>query len=1672
MNKIVNLGFDIDSSEIFLNIIQIYNDNEQNSASILIKKILNNMTDKDIADLLKYLKNTHYLNIINRVEVIFRHIISEKNIKQYKNNEEIKNTLYEIFKEFTDLDKINDKLSKKDSYFEINFHKCILELVSFIVQLSDNYVLNNDFFDKIEIFLKRIKKDGLIIGVFKALFFELYDTNENSLKYIESTNIGLNQYNIKQIDSDLYNYLCKLIEFLLKFEPIKEIILELLYFLDKININYEKNISTKNSTCICTFTHIFNSKKIINGIFHLVSEYQKKMNLNSQKKYYLKEDFKEYEKIISSLFHNIQSPGYLFDIREYLKDEKNYKEKICFVEEIIQIISIIKEEKKGDVNKNKIFYQNSIELIEIFYLCNSLNSNLSKDKDYESIFVKYFYFLKQNKFLFSPYLIAIGDHKKTILEYFFDLSVQFGIDNFNKFFNEDNFIKNYILKKNIKEKDYNNDDFNKYLKSLKYRTNEKPIIIYIIETLLFEKEKNPNLEKYLIIFFEEIKKNEKNDIWKKFEKDNEELRLIKASKVSNLTELINYFKNKKNEIKENTTKTESKKNFNNFDISENECQLKKNCLFNKNKSNNSSKLDKMKNINDNVKKKYGNFSEIDLENIILCIKRDILLKECSAYFYDIYFKDRNFENLKALFKFKFEHNPVIKLEDINNKFEKLNRPVKLKNYSNNKYAYPQLYFKPYTSFYNMPTLKISHSYFNKNVIKKPSFPYFLPHYYELKSFIDHEKDKKEFFNEECELIMKTTIICGNLVLKDKMLYFINKNDIKKEYGKNLKYLFSSLADDIREKEKILIIKLKEIEEIITRRFIYDYRACEIFLKNGKSYYFNLYEKDNLNKLYKELDKFKNVKDKIIPNPVKYFKDQNYYKKWIEDEMTTYQYLLYINKFSSRSFNDVNQYPVFPWIFRETSLGSYRDKDKLPKFRDLRYPISVKGKSMEDEEKEEEDLEEAKCFFDASFEENRKYPSHFRLHYSTSGYLLSFLVRSSPYTEEQIRFQNNQFDSPSRQLNSIDEILTILSSSHDNRELIPEYFTSVEYFLNMNYIYFGYRLSDKVLINDVGFQGKYFQSIAQYVYYNRLVLNIKFDLGDLNKPWCLEGNLRINSWIDLIFGYKQWSPKPKRDDLNLFGKYCYNQYINFDRILEKFKIKNYDEKTIKAKIESKKSRIINFGQCPEVLFTNKHKENLLPQMDKGDEKTDDFEALSGGGIYNMFTLEDLEKDTKKNYNIVHFWVSQRENNELNNDFIYFLAFEEKKDVKENNPNELYIFVYEDENEEQKRPKYIINIEEINLFSNKSKYEMKKRNPRRAKTVNEKKNDIKFEESLTLKKDSSTFEALKEIKGEENESKKKEYINYYYYRLSPKNCMFEICCNKRLYFFVGRNIDNSIKVYEIILDKEKEGKLKYNIPMDFFVSCIYKKDKNNFFTGHKNGKIYEWQITYYMDKKYEKIINIEIIRDLIAHKDSMVCCISYIEKHNVLLTSSNDGKLFIRKYYDFELLSVIETNANILKFVYSDYDFLYLLTMSRQNKGKSQNKSKLQVYTLNGLLIESSKEDYYIDIEPMKNGKIFCNTINSNQLGIFGFNEPEGSVEDYNILSTIKSKELDYSKTICDFTLKLKSSLAYILLGNKLYRQKIFDFNCLYKGINKLQFIEEQKRKDIKERKVSMTESNAL
>ena len=298
--------------------------------------------------------------------------------------------------------------------------------------------------------------------------------------------------------------------------------------------------------------------------------------------------------------------------------------------------------------------------------------------------------------------------------------------------------------------------------------------------------------------------------------------------------------------------------------------------------------------------------------------------------------------------------------------------------------------------------------------------------------------------------------------------------------------------------------------------------------------------------------------------------------------------------------------------------------------------------------------------------------------------------------------------------------------------------------------------------------------------------------------------------------------------------------------------------------------------------------------------------------------------------------------------------------------------------------------------------------------------------------------------------KDYKTYILYKISPKNCLIDFFLIKKIYFFIGRNIDNSIKIYEVDMVKGKNAKLKYIIPTNSFVSCLYKKNKKLFFTGHKNGKLYEWEIKY-TESKYKEINsikNIEIKRDLMAHKDSMICCINYIEKHNIIITSSNDGKIFIRKYFDFELLSAFDTKQNnsiISKIIYTDYDLLYLLINHRDKE--MQNKSSINVYTLNGLLIEYSSNNYIIDIEPLKNGKVICNDINSNKLKIFGLNNKIGSFNEYDILSTFEIESV--KRNIVNLIFQQEKNCFYILLDDKtFYRVCKEDFKNIYKEVDKL------------------------
>ena len=573
---------------------------------------------------------------------------------------------------------------------------------------------------------------------------------------------------------------------------------------------------------------------------------------------------------------------------------------------------------------------------------------------------------------------------------------------------------------------------------------------------------------------------------------------------------------------------------------------------------------------------------------------------------------------------------------------------------------------------------------------------------------------------------------------------------------------------------------------------------------------------------------------------------------------------------------------------------------------------------------------------------------------------------------------------------------------------------------------------------------------------------KMDKFPENNP-----DLEICSWINFIFGVSQWDRKPNINNLNLFGKYCYRQYINFDKILEKYKMKNYDEKKKIQNINNKKMRIINFGQCPEVIFNKKIPEEYLylpKSIMQSKEYGDDLD-INEEVSYTMIKLGNKE--------VVTFWISE------NNNFIYFLI--------SNLDNSYNILIYGIGAQKEKDPKYTINLNEINLFKPKGKVKLNKNftkltsknlvrdiknndieknsliekfnnnesnasgNNANISHVNIKNNDSK------LKERKITFEAIySKDKTDNKDNKEKEmFKEQYYYKISPKYILFDICQDDIIYLFVGRNMDNSIKIYEQIIKNKCKSELKYNIFTDSFVSCLCKKDKNTFFSGHKNGKLYEWNIVYTDNLNIKKpnnlssLYTVELKRDIIAHKESMICTINYIEKHNIIITASKDGNLCIRKYIDFELLSLFpkqNDNSIITKVIYTDYDLLYLL-ISQKYKDSIYN-SKISIYTLNGLLIESSKMNNYIDIESLKNGKIICNNLYSRNLKIFGFNENIGEIEDDDILMNINDKEIHNAK-IVNFIYQKNNALFYLYLSNGiLYKRYNEEYKLLSKGAHKL------------------------
>ncbi|CAL1372181.1 unnamed protein product [Linum trigynum] len=275
------------------------------------------------------------------------------------------------------------------------------------------------------------------------------------------------------------------------------------------------------------------------------------------------------------------------------------------------------------------------------------------------------------------------------------------------------------------------------------------------------------------------------------------------------------------------------------------------------------------------------------------------------------------------------------------------------------------------------------------------------------------------------------------------------------------------------------------------------------------------------------------------------------ESWRRRDMTNFEYLMILNSLAGRSYNDLTQYPVFPWILADYSSETL-DFNKSSTFRDLSKPVGAL-----DQKRFEVFEDRYRNFSDPDI------PSfYYGSHYSSMGIVLYYLLRLEPFTSLHRNMQGGKFDHADRLFQSIEGTFrNCLSNTSDVKELIPEFFYMPEFLVNANSYHLGVK-QDGDPISHVCLPPWAKGSPELFIKMNREALESEYVSSNLHH------------WIDLVFGCKQRG-KPAVEAANIF------YYLTYEGAVD---LETMDDDLQRSAIED---QIANFGQTPIQIFRKKH-----------------------------------------------------------------------------------------------------------------------------------------------------------------------------------------------------------------------------------------------------------------------------------------------------------------------------------------------------------------------------------------------------------------------------------------------------------------------------------------------------
>lgn len=389
-----------------------------------------------------------------------------------------------------------------------------------------------------------------------------------------------------------------------------------------------------------------------------------------------------------------------------------------------------------------------------------------------------------------------------------------------------------------------------------------------------------------------------------------------------------------------------------------------------------------------------------------------------------------------------------------------------------------------------------------------------------------------------------------------------------------------------------VVMFDNIESVFLRHVRHHQTALELFERNGNSYFLNFDKIDSsfeiLSKIQQAIQNHKqgsknsllNINFQLTCNNRLFFESKPFTEKWINGEISNFDYLMLLNIYSGRTFSDGMFYPVMPWIIQDYDSEELDFNDEKI-FRDLSLPIGAVNEKR----------------FDKLYNSFMNSPDH-QSSFLYSSWLVCqlslyvWLVRLEPFTTNHTEIQGGKFDVEKRIFHSIEAAYELCTHDmNDFRELVPEFFFQPEFLVNMN----KFNLGEET--NDVGLPS-WCKNHFDFIYKHRKALE------------CDHVSKNLNKWIDLIFGCKQKSEADK----NVYRKELYSDIWETEFGKDP---RNEDEICFSLDL---------LGQIPQPLFESPHPERKIISKEERLKNCEDKwpskeYSLSFENILNFVNLKE-------------------------------------------------------------------------------------------------------------------------------------------------------------------------------------------------------------------------------------------------------------------------------------------------------------------------------------------------------------------------------------------------------------------------------------------------------------------